>query len=161
GIEWLAHPSKAEARAEYEQIWTRLGSRTIEDLVDLPIMTDAESLATLDLLTAMNIPGMYTDENLQALNVARAVNISIEHGSTNAAPVSYSSMATIAGPHFGHHERAYRLAKMACDLIERHGLKHFGGRTHFNFSILIPWTRPFRDGIAPARRAFQMSKDHG
>src|SRR5262249_5682100 len=32
GIDWPAHPTKAEARAEYEQIWAKLGSSAIEDL---------------------------------------------------------------------------------------------------------------------------------
>ena len=56
GIDCPAHPTKAEARAEYERIWSRLGSRAIEDIVDLPLMQDAESLATLDLLTVVTIP---------------------------------------------------------------------------------------------------------
>ncbi|MGA2125618.1 MAG: AAA family ATPase [Xanthobacteraceae bacterium] len=161
GIDWPAHPTKAEALAEYERIWSRLGSRAIEDCADLPLMHDAESLATLDLLTVMTIPAMYTDENLHALDVCRAVNLSLERGNSDAAPVSYASLGLIAGPRFGQHDRGYRLGKMACELIERYGLKHFGGRTYFNFAVLIPWTRPFRDGIDPTRRAFQMSKDHG
>jgi predicted ATPase len=40
GINWPAHPTKGAARAEYERIWSRLGSRAIEDLVDLPLMQD-------------------------------------------------------------------------------------------------------------------------
>jgi PAS domain S-box-containing protein len=161
GIDWQAHPTKAEARAEYERIWSRLGSRAIEDCADLPLMRDAESLATLDLLIAMTIPAMYTDENLHALHVCRAVNLSLERGNSDAAPVSYASVGLIAGARFGQHDRGYRLGKIACELIERYGLKHFGGRTYFNFAVLIPWTRSFRDGIDPTRRAFQMSKEHG
>src|SRR5262249_17797468 len=40
GIDWSAHPTEAETRDEYERIWSRLGDRTIEDLVDLPLIKD-------------------------------------------------------------------------------------------------------------------------
>jgi serine/threonine protein kinase len=55
-IDWLAHPSEAEARGEYERIWSRLGSRLIEDLVDLPLMQDPEALATVSVLTSLSLP---------------------------------------------------------------------------------------------------------
>ena len=38
GIDWSPHPTEEEARREYERIWSQLGSRTIEALVDLPLM---------------------------------------------------------------------------------------------------------------------------
>jgi hypothetical protein len=37
GMEFPAHPTEEEARREYEQIWSWLGSRTIEDLSALGI----------------------------------------------------------------------------------------------------------------------------
>ena len=39
GIEWSPHPTDEEVQREYERIWSRLGSRTIEDLIELPLMT--------------------------------------------------------------------------------------------------------------------------
>src|SRR5215471_7181523 len=40
GIEWSPHPTEQEARREYEQMWSQLGSRSIEDVLDLPLMGD-------------------------------------------------------------------------------------------------------------------------
>ena len=40
GIEWSPHPTEEEARREYERIWSLLGSRAIEELIDLPLMSD-------------------------------------------------------------------------------------------------------------------------
>jgi predicted ATPase len=47
GIDWSPHPTEDEARREYDRIWSQLGSRTIEDLIELPLMSDPASLATL------------------------------------------------------------------------------------------------------------------
>ena len=70
-------------------------------------------------------------------------------------------MGLIASAHFGDHDKGYRLGKMACDLIERRGLKHFGGRTYFRFASWFRGRGRFRGRIDPTRRAFQMAKEHG
>ena len=128
-----------------------LGSRAIEDLVDLPLMQDAESLRNARHAHRADVPAMYIDENLVALNICRAVNLSLERGNSDAAPISYAAMGVIASARFGHHEKGYRLARMACDLVERRGLKHFGGMTYLRSR---PWFRgPDRSGTASIRRA--------
>jgi PAS domain S-box-containing protein len=161
GIDWSAHPTEVDARREYERIWSLLGDRTIEDLVDLPLMQDPEARATLDLLTSLGLPALYTDKNLYALSACMAVNLSLEHGNSEGSPLNYVITAMIAGPRFGHYAEGYRFGKLACDLLERRGLRYFGARTYTAFAIVVPWTRPFREGIDPSRRAFQMAKDHG
>jgi PAS domain S-box-containing protein len=161
GIDWPAHPSEAEARAEYERIWSNLGNRTIEDIVALPPMQDTESLATIDTLISLGVPALYTDRHLQAMCVCRATNISLERGNSDAAPYSYSATGLIASARFGQHEEGYRFGKVACDLLERRGLNNFGARTWSSFAVQVPWTRPLKEGIDPARRGFQMAKEHG
>ena len=56
GIDWSPHPTEEEVRREYERIWSQLGSREIEELIDLPLMSDPASLATLDVLTKIVPP---------------------------------------------------------------------------------------------------------
>jgi predicted ATPase len=161
GIDLPAHPTEAEARSEYERIWSRLGRRAIEDVVDLPLMQDPEALAILDVLTHLSMPAPNTAQNLYVLTVCRAANLSLEHGNCDAAPHNYAILGLIAATRFGHHGEGYRLGKMACDLVERRGWNHFGGRTYFYFAGVVPWIRPLGEGIDPARRAFHMAKEHG
>src|SRR5262249_51832393 len=40
GVEWQPHPTQEEVQREYERIWSQIGSRRIEDLIDLPSMTN-------------------------------------------------------------------------------------------------------------------------
>ena len=58
GIDWSPHPTEEEARREYERIWSQLGSRTIEALIELPLMSDPASLATMDVLTKIIVPAL-------------------------------------------------------------------------------------------------------
>src|SRR6516165_4340621 len=161
GIDWSAHPTEADARREYERIWSLLGDRTIEDLIDLPVIQDPEARATLDVLTSLALPALYTDRNLFALSACMAVNLSLEHGNSEGSPLNYVVTAMIAGPRFGQYVEGYRFGKLACDLLERRGLTYFGARTYVAFAVMVPWTRRLREGIEPSRRAFQMAKEHG
>jgi len=43
GTVWSQHPSRDEVIREYDRIWTLVGSRQIEELVDLPLMTQTSS----------------------------------------------------------------------------------------------------------------------
>ena len=87
GVEWSPHPTEEEARREYERIWSQLGSRAIEELIELPLMSDPASLATLDVLTKVLPPALFTDANLLSLVICRAVNLSLEHGNSDGSCV--------------------------------------------------------------------------
>ena len=161
GIDWLTHPNEVQTRDEYERVWSLLENRAIEDVVDLPLMQDPEAVATLGVLSSLSIPAMYIGDDLGTLSYCRATNLSLERGNSDLAPFNYAATGLIASARFGHHDEGYRLAKMACDLLERRGLTHFGGRTYFVFAAVVPWIRPLREGLHPARRAFEMAKEHG
>jgi PAS domain S-box-containing protein len=161
GIDWSSHPTELETRNEYGRIWSLIADRTIEDLIDLPLMQDPEALATIDVLTSLRTPALHTDHNLFALCACRVTNLNLERGNCEAAPANYVAMGLIARARYGQSEEGYRFTKMACDLLELRGWNHVGGRTYFQAAVNVPWTRPLREGIDPARRGFQMAKEHG
>ena len=64
GTVWSNHPTRDDVMPEYERIWTLLGTRTIEELVDLPLATDTEFLDTLDVFSEIVTPTLFYDEHL-------------------------------------------------------------------------------------------------
>ncbi len=42
GTAWSPHPTRDEVQREYDRIWSLLGNRQIEELIDLPSMTDPD-----------------------------------------------------------------------------------------------------------------------
>src|SRR6266850_5344875 len=79
GIDWSPHPTEEDVRREYERIWARLGGRTVEELIELPLMSDPVALATLDVLIGLVPPASLTNMNLEFLTVCKAVNLSLAH----------------------------------------------------------------------------------
>src|SRR3954447_19434203 len=162
GIEWAPHPTAEEARLEYELIWATLADRTIEALVELPLLSDPASLATLDVLTKLALPALYTDANLFSLISCRAVNLSLESGNCDASSLAYSELGFVAGPRFGNYEAGFRFGQLGYDLVEKRGLKRFQTRVFFNFgSLVVPWTRHIRGGRDLVRRALETANQSG
>src|SRR4051794_32928485 len=162
GIEWSPHPTAEEACREYEQIWSTLGDRPIEALVELPLLSDPASLAILDFLTKLALPALYTDANLLSLVSCRAVNLSLESGNCDASSLAYTVLGFVAGPRFGDYQAGFRFGQLGYDLVEKRGLKRFQTRIFLNFgSLVIPWTRHIRDGRDLVRRAFETANQSG
>src|SRR5882757_6559807 len=163
GIDWSPHPTEGEARREYERIWSQLGGRTIESLIELPLMSDPASLATLDVLAKIVPPAFYTDANLLALITCRAVNLSLERGNCDASCSAYEWLCMLAGPHFGDYRIAvYRFGQLGYDLVEGRGLTRFRARTYMDFGgSVLPWTRHVRAGRDLVRRAFEAANKVG
>jgi PAS domain S-box-containing protein len=163
GIDWTPHPTKEEAQREYQRIWSQLGSRPIETLIDLPLMSDPASLATLDVLTKIGPAAFYTDANLLALMTCRAVNLSLEHGNCDASCNAYVWLSMIAGARFGDYRAAvFRFGQLGYDLVEERGLKRFQARTYMDFGYgVLPWTRHVRAGRDLLRRAFEAASRIG
>jgi PAS domain S-box-containing protein len=162
GIDWSPHPTDDEARLEYERIWSQLGSRTIESLIELPLMTDPASLATMDVLTKIGPPAFNTDANLLLLVTCRAVNLSLERGNCDASCIAYVRLSKTAGARFGDYRTLCRFGQLGYDLVEQRRLTRFQARTYLDFAYgVLPWTRHVRDGRDLLRRAFEAANTNG
>jgi PAS domain S-box-containing protein len=162
GIHWSPHPTEEEARREYDRIWSQLGSRPIEGLVDLPMMTDPTSLATLDVLTKVFAAAMYTEANLACLVICRAVNLSIEHGNCDGSTFAYVMVGAVAGSRFGDYGDGLRLGRLGYELVEQRGLRGSQAGVYNQFGThVLPWTSHFRNCRDLLRRAFEVANKNG
>ena len=162
GIDWSPHPTKEEARREYERISSQLGSRPIGSLIDLPLMTDPASLATMDVLTKLKPPASYTDANLLLLVTCRSVNLSLERGNCDASCSAYVWLSKVASVRFGDYQTVYRFGQLGYDLVERRGLTRFQARIYLDFGdCVLPWTKHVQAGRELVRRAFEAANQIG
>ena len=155
GTDWSPHPTRDEVLREYDRIWSVLGNRQIEELIDLQLITDPDLLDTLDVLTELVAPALFTDENLLSVVVCRMVNLSLQHGNGDGSCFAYVWFAIIAGPRFSNYKAGARFGRLGYDLVEKHGLKRFQARTYMCYgNIVLPWTRHVKTGRDLVRRAF-------
>ncbi len=162
GIAWSAHPSRDEVRQEYARMWRQLGDRPIEALLDLPPMADPIACRTMDVLTSLVTPSLWTDENLRCLVIGRMGNLSLEHGNSDASCYAYTAVGAVLGPYFGDYKAGFRFGQVGIDLVERSGVDRLKARVYLAFGNLAkPSMRHVRTGRPLARLAFDAAQQAG
>jgi PAS domain S-box-containing protein len=162
GTDWAAHPTSDEAKREYDRIWSQLGNREIEELVDLRLMTKPDVLDALDVLSEVVTPAKFCDVNLLSLVICRMVNLSLEHGNSDGSCFAYVWFAIVAGPCFGNYRDGFRFGQLGYELVEKRGLTRYQARTYMSFgNIVMPWAKHALTGRDLIRRAFDIANRMG
>ncbi|HTB15996.1 MAG TPA: PAS domain-containing protein, partial [Bryobacteraceae bacterium] len=161
-IDWPLHPTEEQVRTEYQRIWSQLGGRAIEEVIDLPLMSDPTSIATMDVLIRVSAPALFTDSNLYALVICRAASLSIERGNNDGSCLTYVWFSTVARHWFGDHENAFRFGQLGFDLFEKRGSKRFQAQTHVSVgNSVLPWMRHLSACSKVMRQAFEIANKAG
>jgi GAF domain-containing protein len=161
-VEWSVHPTKEDVEREFTKMWERVGPRAIERLVDLPLATDPNCRATLDVLSVFTTPAWFTDEKLHDLVVAQMANLSLEHGNSDGSCYAFALLGSILGAISGQYQAGFRFGKLSLDLVDKRGLGRFKARVYSCFGHhIIPWTQHLREGRVWNRRAFDAAKESG
>jgi PAS domain S-box-containing protein len=162
GVACPPHPTDEDIREEYERLWTQLGGRPIEALLDLPLMDDPGWRATMEVLTELSAPAYFLDANLMGFVLLRMANLSVEHGNCDGSCYAYSLMNTVLGSRFGNYPAGLRFGKLSLDLIEKKGLERFKARVYLGCGCsVIPWGRHIREGVALNRRSLETALQAG
>src|SRR5579871_3455077 len=147
GTVWSNHPAREDVMREYERIWELLGRRTIEELIDLPLVVDPEVLDTLDVFTEIVTPSILFDEHLNSLVICRLVTLTLEHGNCDASCFAYVWLAMFAGPRFNNYKDGFRFGQLGYDLVEKRGLTRYQARIWMNMgSTVLPWAKHVASG---------------
>jgi len=155
GVQWSAHPTKAEVEQEYERLLALIGSGAIEQFLHLPLMSDPVCRATLNVLNAVVAAAHFTDENLLCLVSLRMTNLSMGHGNSDVSCVGYAYTGMILGRIFGNYRGGFSFGKLGLDLVEQRGLRSFEARVYSVFGhLVVPWTRPLSLGRRLVEHSF-------
>ncbi|MBX4959766.1 AAA family ATPase [Rhizobium lentis] len=155
GQVWPQAPTDEDVHDEFALIWQKLGEREIEELIDLPAMTNDVGRATLDVLTRLIPTAVNVDPRLHRLMIARMVVLSLEQGNSGASCCGYVWLGLVLASYFGDYASALRFGQLSLDLLERPGAGEFGARVYLNFGTRIsPWSQHVRFGRQFIRQAF-------
>jgi len=161
GIDMPPNPTREEVQDEYEIVWRTLKERSIETLIDLPLMTNPEMHAAMRVLAFLTGPSLYTDNNLYYLHFCKMVNLSLEYGISDASTFGYAGFGVILCQPFLRYAEGYRFAKLACDLVERHGFAAYKAKVYLEMEMVALWTQPVEVGIELTRTALRAGAELG
>jgi PAS domain S-box-containing protein len=163
GLELPAEPTDAQAQAAYDRISLTLGGRSIEELVELPLMTDPASRATLDVLAKIvRCAATHLDKNLLCLILCAAVELSIERGHCDSSCYVYEYFGVNAGWQFGDFEAGFRFGRLGHELVERKGLRQHEALVCLTLANrIMPWAKHVESCRELIRKSFTLANKSG
>jgi predicted ATPase/signal transduction histidine kinase len=161
GIDLPAHPSWEEVEAEYQTIWRNLNGRSLESLIDLPQMTDPELQAAMQVLSILAEVSWFTDFHFYCMLVCRMVNISMQHGMSGPSAHGCGCLGSMLGPVFHRYREGYRLAMLACALVEKHGFTAYQIKVYHEVAPVSLWTQPITSAIELRRGVTRTATETG
>jgi len=148
-------PIEAAIDAQLRFLPIHLAGRSIRDLVEAPLASDAVKGAIIDLLVDA-IPCAYIARPpLFPLVTLEAVNRSIRDGSTNQSSYAYGVFALALVSHVGDITLACQFSEMSLRLNERlNNPRLRGALLHLHADHVNFWQRPFATGLPILEEAF-------
>ncbi|MEK1889646.1 MAG: AAA family ATPase, partial [Phyllobacterium sp.] len=162
GIMWSSRPGEAEVRQEYLEMHRQLALRPIEDLIELPAMSDPNCIATMSVLMELFPAAYAVDRYLLELVLLRMTNLSLEHGNCESSSVAYSALNMALGSHFNDYTTAHSLGKLGCQLVQRRGADRYKARVYSCFAAFtMPWIEHLPLCQPMMTHAFEVGKSMG
>ncbi|MEM9002804.1 MAG: serine/threonine-protein kinase PknK, partial [Cyanobacteria bacterium P01_F01_bin.86] len=91
GVIFPDNPTEADTASAIDTVQALIGNRQVEDLLDLPVMQDAEKIAIMQIANSI-FPATYISKpSLYPLVVCLSVSLSIQYGNTVPSSTAYAN----------------------------------------------------------------------
>ena len=123
GVNYPENPTENDIHQVITEVMELIGDRDIDDLVNLPLMTDLEKIAILQIANSM-IPVAYICKPpLFPLLISLSVKLSIQHGNTSASAFGYACYGVIFCNLLQDIDVGFKFGQLALKLLETLDIK--------------------------------------
>ncbi|MDM9380612.1 AAA family ATPase [Chlorogloeopsis sp. ULAP01] len=119
GLRFPESPTASDIQQTLNQTAANLAGKNIEDLINLPFMTQEDKLTATRMLTSMGSPTYQAAPMLFPLVICEQVNLSIQYGNSPFSAYGYVCYGVILNGIVQDIESAYKFGKLALNLVEQ------------------------------------------
>jgi predicted ATPase/signal transduction histidine kinase/tRNA A-37 threonylcarbamoyl transferase component Bud32 len=136
--------------------------RSIESLIDLPVMTDPEKLAAMQILSDILSSGYQAAFERFILSNLTQIQLSLEHGNTAASAFAYDCYGITLCGAVGDIASGYQFGRLALQVVEKFHAKQAKSRVMFVFNAFVRhWQDPLSTTIADLHSGYQIGLETG
>ncbi|MBD2664478.1 serine/threonine kinase with two-component sensor domain [Richelia sinica FACHB-800] len=125
GVDVPKQPTQADIEAVMSTVLQGLPTGRIEDLIDLPVMTDPLKLAAARIFVSLSPTAHLALPELLPIIAAKQVELAWQYGNAPAHAHGYATCGMILCGVFGEIESGYEYGQLALKLIEKLKIKTF------------------------------------
>jgi predicted ATPase/signal transduction histidine kinase/CheY-like chemotaxis protein len=162
GVKLKLRPSRFSILLELVKTRWNRGLVKIEDLIELPEMTDPEQLAVTRMMNAMAAAAFVTDANLIAFLILKGLNIYFRYGNTSFSSFGYTGVGFVIGSISGNYGTSLKYGELALKINEKFDNRQFRCKSVFSFAYFIqPWCKHAKYSIPLLKESYSYGVEAG
>ena len=162
GIHFPRKPGKLHVLFGLLRTKLTIGRKHIENLKDLPEMTDPYKLAAMRILSRTGSAAYFTDQELSVLIVFKLTNLSIKYGNAPTSAFAYAAYGLVLCGAVGDIDSGYRFGNLALSLPEKSSAREFKVRASQVVSDFIGhWKEHVRVSLPSLLEGYQIGLETG
>jgi PAS domain S-box-containing protein len=162
GIEISPDVTKDDVLGEITWLRDKFRDRTIEELIDLPVMKDPDMIAAMEILAVIHTAAVYAAPILADFASLHVLRLSILYGNTPPSVYGYGNLGNLLCSRLGEFRDGYHFGKVGWELARRPG---FGSATveaaNFFGALILLWSRHIREALELHRIGFDSARRSG
>ncbi|MEA5627917.1 AAA family ATPase [Nostoc sp. UHCC 0251] len=162
GVHLPVAPTPEEIQQAFSNTARTLEGRRVEDLFNLPPMTDAIAPLSMWLLANLTAPAYQAAPALFPLIILEMVNLSIKYGNHDLSAFAYAAYSNILGSVLLEIETAYQFVQLALKLLEKSSNLLIRCKTLFMANASVRFRNVhLKETIKPLQEAYQIGIETG
>ncbi|MBW4673909.1 MAG: AAA family ATPase [Desmonostoc geniculatum HA4340-LM1] len=137
GVELPTAPEEAKIAQALQTVASLQGDRGIEELVDLPVMSDGHTQAAMQLLGILFSPILQAMPGLLPILSATMVSLSIQFGNAPGSTVGYAIHSMVLCAFLGEVKSGYSFGRLGMNLLDRFNVKEFKSKVLLLFAAWV------------------------
>ncbi|MEH1944224.1 MAG: ATP-binding protein, partial [Nostoc sp.] len=156
GVELPIAPDEAKIAQALQTVASLQGDRGIEELVDLPVMSDCQTQAAMQLLGLLFSSILPAMPGLLPILSATMVSLSLQFGNAPGSTVGYAIHSMVLCAFLGEVKTGYSFGRLAINLLDQFNVGEFKSKVLLLFAVwvqhhqesLMVTTLTMKDGYA-------------
>lgn len=163
-VEWPDEPPLIEAAmtAENQRIQAYLADHRVEELLELPAMSDPRQQMISHLLGLLWPPAINVNLPMSTLAVVRMVTLSMDYGNAEVSPFGYGNYGSMLSAFFGQYQLGRQFGQLSVDLIDKTDNLVWKCKVYTMFAVTnSPWSSHLPENIGLLQDALRAGLDSG
>ncbi|MBD2678662.1 MULTISPECIES: AAA family ATPase [Nostoc] len=137
GVTIPESPEPSDIQQALTQVASNLHRKNIEELINLPLMTDIEHLCAARILATIGPATYQAAPILFPLVICELMNLSIDYGNSPFSSYGYACYGILLNAVFQNIKSAYQVGKLALNLAEKFNFPDIKSSTFFVVGVCI------------------------
>ncbi|WP_017748382.1 ATP-binding sensor histidine kinase [Scytonema hofmannii] len=162
GQELPLKPNQSDIQQAMSETTLNLNGRCVEDLINLPEMTDVNLLAAMRILSLVITFSYQAAPELFPLILLKQVNLSLQYGNAPLSAFAYVAYGLTLCGVMGDIEQGYQFGKLALNLLVKFNAKEVKAKVIQTFNALVRhWKEHTKEILPPLLEAYSAALETG